>query len=95
MNRRRTRTSRTFGLESLEIRNAPSHFGVVAHAAAALRQVHPAAHVRHIADSETNHKKELTESGSSLDSSKDSGTDSINSGSSSNDPSSPDPKSNR
>jgi hypothetical protein len=93
MNPRRTRSRRTFGLESLEIRNAPSHFGALAHAAAAVHQVHAAAHVRRITDSEVNHKKELTETGSAVDSSKDNSNDPGNSGSSSNDPSSIDPKS--
>ena len=59
MNPRRIRNRTAFGFESLEIRNAPSHFGVLAHAAAALHAVHAAAHVRHITDSEVNHKKEL------------------------------------
>ena len=89
--RNRNRTS--FGLESLEIRNAPSHFGVVAHAAAVVHAVHTAAHVRHVTDSEVNHKKELKESSSSVDSSQDTSTDPSNSGSTSKDPSSNDPNS--
>jgi len=90
----------TFGFESLEIRNAPSHIGVVAHAAMALHPVHAAAQVRHLTDSEVNHKKELKETRSSVDTSQDTSTDPSNSGStskdpSSNDPSSIDPKSDR
>jgi hypothetical protein len=100
MNSRRIRNRSAFGFESLEIRNAPSHFGVVAHAAAALHPVHAAAHVRHITDSEVNHKKELKETSSSVDSSQDTSSDPSNSGStakdpSNNDPGSVDPKSDR
>jgi len=96
MKSRRVRNRMTFGFESLEIRNAPSHIGVVAHAAMALHPVHAAAQVRHLTDSEVNHKKELKETGASVDTS----TDPSNSGStskdpSSNDPSSIDPKSDR
>lgn len=42
----KTRTRRSFGLESLEIRNAPSHFGGLglAHAAMAAHQIHAHAH---------------------------------------------------
>jgi hypothetical protein len=50
MSSRTTRSRRTFSLESLEIRNAPSHIGGLAHAALALK-VHAAAHVRHFSDS--------------------------------------------
>jgi hypothetical protein len=95
MNSRRSRQRLTFGLESLEIRNAPSHFGVAAHAAALLRPVHAAAHIRHVADSEVNRKKELTEASSSVDSSRDTSNDPSNSGSTSNDPGRVDPKSDR
>jgi hypothetical protein len=76
MTSRRNRKRTAFALESLEIRNAPSHFGMVAYAAAALHPVHTAAHVRHITDSEANPKKELTEPRSSVDSSHDNSTDS-------------------
>jgi hypothetical protein len=102
MNARRNRNHRTFGLESLEIRNAPSHFGIVAHAAATIHPVHVAAQVKHITDLEVNHKKELTETGSSADSSRDSkdspstdpsSTDSSRKDSPSSDPSSTDPSS--
>jgi hypothetical protein len=86
MTSRRNRKSRTFGIESLEFRNAPSHFGIAAHAAAMLRPVHVAAQVKHFTDSEANHKKELTEKSSSVDSSQDSKD------SRSTDPSSPDKK---
>jgi hypothetical protein len=51
MNWRATRSRRSFHLESLEVRNAPSHFGGLAHAALAVHQVHAAAHVRHFSDS--------------------------------------------
>jgi hypothetical protein len=51
MSSRTTRSRRSFSLESLEIRNAPSHFGGLAHAALAVHAVHAAAHVRHYRDS--------------------------------------------
>lgn len=46
MNARSHRNRRVFRIESLEIRNAPSHIGGLAHVAAALHKVHGAAHVR-------------------------------------------------
>jgi hypothetical protein len=93
MNPRRARTRRNFALESLELRSAPSHFGVMAHAVVALHHAHAAAHVRHLSDSEVNHKKEQSETNSSSDTSQDHSTDSSHSGSTSTDPSSPDPNS--
>jgi hypothetical protein len=101
MTSRRNRKRTAFGFESLEIRNAPSHFGIGAHAAfgigahaaAAIHPVRAAAHVRHLTDSEANHKKEATEARSSVDSSQDSSRDQSNSGSTSTDPSSNDPNS--
>jgi hypothetical protein len=95
MNLRRTRQRRTLGLESLEIRNSPSHSGVTAHAASLVRPIHAAAHVRHVADSEVNHQKELTEARSSIESSRDMSNDPGNSGSTSNDAGSIDPNSDR
>jgi hypothetical protein len=44
---RPTRNRRDFRLESLEVRDAPAHFGGMAHAAVALK-VHAPAHVGHI-----------------------------------------------
>jgi hypothetical protein len=97
MKPRRTRNRTAFGFESLEIRNAPSHFGVVAQAAAVVHHVHAAAHVKHLTDSEVNHKKELTETVSSADTSKDASSDpggvSTSKDSSGNDPGGVDPKS--
>jgi hypothetical protein len=93
MTSRRNRKRTTFAFESLEFRNAPSHFGVVAHAAAALHPVHTAAHVRHITDSEVNHKKEVVESNSPVDTSRDSSPNSGSTDPTSTDPSSPDLKS--
>jgi hypothetical protein len=90
---RRNRNRRTFGFESLEIRNAPSHFGIMAHAAATLHPVHVAAHVKHVADSEGSHKQELTEKNSSVDSSQDTSKDSPSPDRGSTDPSSTDPRS--
>ncbi len=94
MTRQRTRNRAAFGLESLEIRNAPSHFGVAAHVAA-IHAIHTTAHVRHITDSEVNRQKELKESGTSVDSSQDGASDPASTDTTSNDPSSVDPKSDR
>jgi hypothetical protein len=95
MTRRHIRNRRSFGLESLEIRNAPSHFGMAAQVAAVAHSVRPVAHVRHISDSEVNHQKELTEKSSSVDSSQDGSKDQSNDSSSSNDRSSVDLNSQR
>ncbi len=48
MSTRPIHNRRVFRLESLEVRSAPSHFGVVGHAALALHQVHAAASVSHL-----------------------------------------------
>ena len=50
MTSRTTRNRRTFRLESLEIRNAPSHIGGLAHVAMAVHKAHVAAHVRRFSD---------------------------------------------
>jgi hypothetical protein len=97
MTRQRIRNRTAFGLESLEIRNAPSSFGGAAHAVAIAQPVHAAAHVRHETDPEGNHKKEVQERSSSVDSSQDTSTDpgttSISRDPGSTDPNSVDPKS--
>jgi hypothetical protein len=81
-----------FRFESLEIRNAPSHFGAVAHAAIALHNIKPAVHVRHL-DSERNQKVETTEKNSAADTSQDTNsTDSTSRDPGSNDPSGVDSK---
>jgi hypothetical protein len=82
-------------LESLEIRNAPSHFGVMAHAVATLHKVHAVANVRHITDSDVHQKNELKETSSSVDSSQDNSKAPSDSGSTRNDPNSIDPKADR
>jgi hypothetical protein len=92
MSRRQARNRGSFGLESLEIRNAPSHVGLAGHVTAI---VHAAAHVRHINDSEVNRQKELKESSNSVDSSQDGSKDRSVDSSNSNDPSSVDPTSDR
>ena len=51
MDARRIRNGRAFGIESLAIRNAPSHIGGMAHLAAAVHAHHAAVHVRHDSDS--------------------------------------------
>jgi hypothetical protein len=57
MNSRTNRSRRSFRLESLEIRNAPSHFGGLAHAAIAVHKAHiAAAHVRTFSDTSSHDK---------------------------------------
>ncbi len=56
MNSRSIRSRRAFRLESLEVRNAPSHFSGLAHAAMAVHSVHASAHVRHFSDSQASDK---------------------------------------
>ena len=48
MSTRQIRNRKVLRLECLEVRNAPSHFGVIGHAALALHQVHAAAHVSQV-----------------------------------------------
>ena len=90
MNSRSTRNRKSFQFDSLEIRNAPSHFGAVAHAAVALHHTHAAAHVRHLNDPQSADKSQAKET-TSADTSQDNGVETT----SSKDPSSPDPKGDR
>jgi hypothetical protein len=73
MRNRSIRNRRSFQLESLEIRNAPSHFGGLAHAAAALHQVHAhtAAQMRHFSDPQSPDKNHKEETSSGVDQSRD------------------------
>ncbi len=48
MARRKPLARKFFGLESLEVRNAPSHVGLISHAIAAVHPVHATAHVTHL-----------------------------------------------
>jgi hypothetical protein len=81
-----------FQLESLEIRNAPSHFGAIAHAAVALHHAHAPAHVRHFNDPQSTDKGRSQEN-MSADMSRDNGVETTSNDPSSNDPSSKDPNS--
>jgi hypothetical protein len=56
MSTRTIRSRRSFRLESLEVRNAPSHFGGLAHAAMAIHKVHVPAQVRHYNDTQAHDK---------------------------------------
>jgi hypothetical protein len=71
MNSRTTRRRRSFGLESLEIRNAPSHFGGLAHAALAVHKVHAPAQVRHFSDSSAHDKVSSIDNSSGVERSAD------------------------
>ncbi|MHB1560934.1 MAG: hypothetical protein ACYC61_26060 [Isosphaeraceae bacterium] len=57
MNARIRRSRRAFRIESLEIRNAPSHIGGLGHVAAALHKVHGPAHVRTFRDTSSVDRK--------------------------------------
>ncbi len=67
MNTRPIRNRKVFRLESLEVRNAPSSFGVMAHAAVAVHQVHAAAHLSHLSVTQSTDKRETPEVKSATD----------------------------
>ena len=95
MNPRSIRNRRIIRLESLEIRNAPSHFGLMGHAAVAVHKLHAAAHVRRFTDSPSTDKHETQESNSGADRSQDRiGAETSSPDRNSNDPTSNDPSSN-
>jgi hypothetical protein len=94
MNSRQIRNRRVFRFESLEVRNAPSHFGALAHAAVALHKAPAAAHVRHFNDPQSTDKSPSQEK-TGVDLSKDKGVETSSPDPSSNDPSSIDPKGDR
>ena len=75
MSTRPTRHRRTFRLESLEIRNAPSHFGVVAHVAAASHHAHAPAVVRHFNDTQAADKSHAPDKRAGVELSRDSGVE--------------------
>jgi hypothetical protein len=94
MDTRPIRGRKVIRLESLEVRSAPSHFGVMGHAAVALHKVHAAAQVRHFNDSRSTDKNEAREKNSGADRSQDhSGTETNSNDPNSNDPGSNDPNS--
>ncbi len=75
MTTRTTRSRRFFRLESLETRNAPSHFGGLAHAAMAVHKVHVAAQVRHFSDSQAHDKVSSQDKSSGIEKSPDQGVE--------------------
>jgi len=96
MSTRLIRNRKVLRLESLEVRNAPSHFGVTGQAALALQQVHAAAHVSHFNDSRSTDKDQTPEVKSGTDKSGDPTSSETNSPDpSSRDPNSVDPAGNR
>jgi hypothetical protein len=96
MRSRSIRSRNTFQLESLETRNAPSHFGGLAHAAMVIHRAHApaAAQVRHFSDPQGTDRNGQQET-SSVDQSRDHGVETSSNDPSSNDPSSLDPKADR
>ena len=98
MSTRQIRNRKVLRLECLEVRNAPSNFGVIGHAALTLHQVHAAAHVSqvhaaaHVSqvnDSPSSDKYHTPEEKTAIDKSVDPTSSETNSP----DPSSPDPNS--
>jgi hypothetical protein len=75
MKPRHFRNRRAFGVESLEIRNAPSQVGALAHMALAMHDVHAAAHLRHFSDSQTRDKVNSVDRGSGVEQSPDKGVE--------------------
>ena len=96
MRNRSIHSRKAFQLESLETRNAPSHFGGLAHAAVAIHRAHAhaPAQVRHFSDPQSTDKNGQQET-SSVDQSRDHGVETTSHDPSSNDPNSIDPKADR
>jgi hypothetical protein len=82
MRPRNSRNRRAFRLDPLEIRNAPSHVGGLAHVALAVHNVHAAAHVRHFSDSQARDKVNSVDRGSGVEQSPDKGVETSSSDSS-------------
>jgi hypothetical protein len=94
MNSRQNRNRRVFRFESLEVRNAPSHFGALAHAAVALHRAQAAAHVRHFNDPQSTDKNPSQEK-TGVDLSNDKGVETSSPDPSSNDTNRIDPEGDR
>lgn len=71
MSTRQIRNRKVLRLECLEVRNAPSNFGVIGHAALTLHQVHAAAHVSQVNDSPSSDKYHTPEEKTAIDKSVD------------------------
>jgi hypothetical protein len=82
MRPRHFRNRRAFRVESLEIRNAPSHIGGLAHVALAVHNVHATAHVRHFSDSHATDKVNSVDRSSGVEQSPDKGVETSSSDSS-------------
>ena len=89
MNTRRTRGKAILGLESLEIRTAPSHVSALAHAVPLVHVATPTAHVEKL------HESHESKTSTDTDSSNDGPSGTIEPPSTSPDPSSPDVKGDR
>jgi hypothetical protein len=76
MNTRTSRSRRSFLLESLEVRNAPSHFGGLAHAALAIHKAHVPAQVRHFNDTQAHDKVSSLDKSSGVERSPDTNVES-------------------
>jgi hypothetical protein len=75
MRPRNSRNRRAFCLESLEIRNARSHVGVLAHVALAVHHVHAPAHMTHFSDSQARDKVNSVDRSSGVERSLDKGVE--------------------
>ena len=74
MSTRRTRQRGILGLESLEIRTAPSHVGALAHAFAHVQHIKPAAHLEKIQDTHVKENNQSVETRTGTDPSTDVGS---------------------
>jgi hypothetical protein len=77
MRNRSSHNRQAFQWESLEIRNAPSHFGGLPHAAVALHHAHTntPAQVRHLNDPQSTDQNHQQETPTGVDQSRDHGVD--------------------
>jgi hypothetical protein len=75
MRPRTVRNRRAFRIESLEIRNAPSHVGALGHMVLAGHKVHAPAQVRHFSDSQATDKIHPTDRSPGVEQSPDNGVE--------------------
>ena len=92
MSNRRIRSRSILGLESLEIRTAPSHVSALAHAFAHVQHIRPAVHVEKIRDTQAKESNQSVETKTGLDTSPDKSSGSTSTDTSPNDSNSKDPK---
>lgn len=92
MSKRRIKSRSILGLESLEIRTAPSHVSALAHAFTHVQHIKPTVHVEKIHDIHSKETNQSVETRTGTDSSADTGSGSSSRDTSLNDQHSKDPK---